>query len=179
MDLVRHSFLGHSGHMAGLTLLGSLHSDKWLDILGFTDFRPVLFVTKCHTENSSQISHLCRLFFWQYFFSRHQRFMITGEDRNKDRFKNWKLCVPWKLPFRHHGAVKLTHNCVCFTNPCINVFVPTFVTRGYHPNVLASLHLLQCIAAYLQKTLPWARHNTSIFLELTLVPSWSHAAENR
>ena len=36
MYLVRHSFLGRSGHMAGLTLLGSLQSDKWLDILGFT-----------------------------------------------------------------------------------------------------------------------------------------------
>jgi len=62
-DLVRHSFLGHSGQMAELTLLGSLDSEKWLDIPGFMDFGPVLFVTKCHTENSSQISHLCRLFF--------------------------------------------------------------------------------------------------------------------
>ena len=31
----------------------------------------------------------------------------------------------------------------------------------------------------LQETLPWARHNTSIFLVLILVPSSSHAAENR
>jgi len=49
--------------MAELTLLGSLDSEKWLDILGFVDFRPVLFVTKYYTVNSSQISHLCRLFF--------------------------------------------------------------------------------------------------------------------
>jgi len=75
-----------------------------------------LIVAKCHTENSSQISQLGRLFFWQYYFSRHLRFMTTCEDRNKDRFKNWKLCVLWKLPFRHHAATKLTQNCVCFTS---------------------------------------------------------------
>ena len=62
-DLVGHYFLGHSGYMAGLACLGSLNSKKCLDILGFTDFRPVLFVTKCDTENSSQISHLCHLLF--------------------------------------------------------------------------------------------------------------------
>ena len=28
----------------------------------------MLFITKCHTKNSSQIPHLCRLVFWQYFF---------------------------------------------------------------------------------------------------------------
>jgi len=36
--------------------------------------------------------------------------MTTGEDRNKYRFKNWKLCVLWKLRFRHHGAIKLTNS---------------------------------------------------------------------
>jgi len=31
--------------------------------------------------------------------------MTTGEDRNEDRVKNWKLCLLWKLPFRNHGAI--------------------------------------------------------------------------
>ena len=161
--------------MAELTQLGSLDSEKWVDILGFADFRPVLFVTKCHTENSSQISHLCRLFFWLYSFSRHLRIMTTGEDRKKDRLKNWKLCVLWKCTFRHHGAIKLTQNCVCFTNPCINPFVPTYVNRKYHPMVLERLHLLQCISAHLQNTLPWGheRHSTSSFLVLIFVPASS------
>jgi len=124
----------------------------------FTDFRPVLFVAKWHTANSSQISHLCRLFFWQYFFSRHLWFMTTGEDRRKDRFNNWKLCVLSKLPFRHYGAIKLTQNCVYFTNPCINPTVPTFLTRReYHPKLLERLHMLQCSSTHLQKTLPWAQ----------------------
>ena len=35
--------------MAELTQLGSLDSEKWLDIPGFTEFRPVFFATKCHT----------------------------------------------------------------------------------------------------------------------------------
>ena len=142
--------------MAELTYLGSLDSEKWLGIPGFTDFRPVLFVTKCHTENSSQISHLCRSFFWLYSFSRHLRFMTTGDDRNKDRFKSLKLCGLWILPFRNHGAIKLTQNCVCFTNPCINLFVPTSVTLEYHPKVLECLHQLRCISTHLQNTLSWA-----------------------
>ena len=104
---------------------------------------------------SSQISHLCRLFFWQYSFSHHLRFMTTGEDRNKDRFKTWKFCGLWKLPFRHHGAVKFTQNCVCYTTPCINPFVPTSVTHEYYPKVLEHLHLLHCISAHLLNTLPW------------------------
>ena len=43
-------------------------------------------------------------------------FMTTGEDRNKDWFKNWKVCCLWKLPFRHHGAKNLTQICICFNN---------------------------------------------------------------
>jgi len=120
----------------------------------------VVFATKCHTENSLQMSYLCRLFFWQYPFSRRLRLMTTGEDRKNDQFKNWKLCGLWKLPFRHHGAITLTQKCVWFTNPCINSFVPTSVTREYHPKVLERLHLLQCISAHLKNTLPWASWET-------------------
>jgi len=39
--------------------------------------------------------------------------MTTGEDRKKDRFENWKHSCLWKLPFRHHWAIKLTQNRVC------------------------------------------------------------------
>jgi len=31
--------------------------------------------------------------------------MTTGEDRNKDRFKNWQLSGVWKLRFCHHRAI--------------------------------------------------------------------------
>jgi len=96
---------------------------------------------------------------WQNSFSRHLRFMFTGEDRNKDPFKNWKLCGLWKLPFSHQGAIKLTQNCVCFINSCINLFVPTSVTREYHL-VLIRLHLLQCISAHLQNAPPWTSWKT-------------------
>jgi len=47
-------------------------------------------------------------------------------------------------------------NCVSFTKLCINAFIPTSVTREYHPKVLERLHLLQCIFAHVQNTLPWA-----------------------
>jgi len=171
----------------------------------------VLFVTKCHTDNSSQISHLRRLFFSQYSLNRRpitrgaqegakahknislppgkmcwtsftlldlvqkiwapprKLFASPGvpswfracsivsydswpQVRNKDRFENWQLFGLWKLPFRNDGAIKLTQNCICFINPCINPFVPTSVTREYNPKVLEYLHLLQCISAHLQNT---------------------------
>jgi len=86
--------------------------------------------------------------------------MTTGEDRSKDRFKNWKLCGLCKLLFRYHGAIKLSQNCVCFTYAWINPFIPTSVTREYHPKELERLHLLQCIAAHVQNTLPWASWET-------------------
>jgi len=44
--------------------------------------------------------------------------MTVGEDRDKDRFQNWKLCGVWKFPFCHHRAMKLTQNWVWFTNLC-------------------------------------------------------------
>ena len=46
--------------------------------------------------------------------------------------------------------------------------------------VLERLHLLQCIFAHVQNTLPWASWETQYlkFLVLILVPAWSHAAEN-
>jgi len=47
-------------------------------------------------------------------------------------------------------------NCVSFSNPCINAFVPTSATREYHLKVLERLHLLQYIFAHVQNTLPWA-----------------------
>jgi len=116
-DLLRQSFPAHSGHRVELTYLGSLDTEKWLDIPRFTDFRPVLFVMKCHTENYPQKSHLCPLFFWQYSFSRHLRFMTTGEDRKKDRFKNLKLKslkVPVSQPRSNkaHAELRLLYQSV-------------------------------------------------------------------
>jgi len=134
------------------------------------------------TERILLKEHLCRLFFQQHYFSRHLRFMTTGEDRNKDRFKNWKLCVLWKLPFRHHGAIKLTQICVCFNNPYINPSVPDFrlfvntTPRYLNVSTCCNVFPLTCRIHCLGRL---ARHNTSIFLVLIFVPAWSHAAENR
>jgi len=40
-----------------------------------------------------------------------------------------------------------------FKYPCIKLLVPPPITREYHYKVRELLHLLQCIAAYLQRTL--------------------------
>jgi len=84
--------------------------------------------------------------------------MTKGEDWTKDWFKNWKLCSLWKLPFRHHEPIKLTQNCVRFTNPCINPSVPTLITCEYHPKILERLHLQQCISAHL-----WESQHLNLF----------------
>jgi len=72
-------------------------------------------------------------------------------------------------------------NCVSFTNPCTNPFVPTFRHLWIHPKVLERLHLLQCIFAHVHNTRSWASWETQYlkFLVLILIPAWSHAAENR
>jgi len=68
--------------------MGSLDSEKRLDIQSFTNFTAVHFVIKCHTVNSSQNFHLCCLHLGQYSCSLYQSFMTVGEDWNKNRFKN-------------------------------------------------------------------------------------------
>ena len=129
-------------------------SQKFRLTPGFTDFQPcTLSHEGSHRELFAKVPSLMFVL-WQYSFSCHLRFMTAGADRNKDRFKNWKLCGLWKLPFRNHRAINLTQNCVCFTNPCINLFFSTSFTREYHPEVLERLHLLQCISAHLRNTLP-------------------------
>jgi len=84
-------------------------------------------------------------------------FMTIREDWNKDRFKNWQPCGVLKLPFcgisflwtqsnTPHTELRLLCQTV-HQSPCL-----VSVTREYHPNVLELIHLLRCIAAYLQRT---------------------------
>ena len=75
----------------------------------------------------------------------------------------------WRFPFCNNRAITANQKCVCFTNP-----VPPSITRKYHPKVLERLHLLNCIAACLQRTLPWYL----FLLALISIPIWSQAAEN-
>ena len=147
----------------------------------FANFTAAHFVTKCHIVCSSKNTHLCYMFLKQHSFSHYPRFMDIGENRNKDRFKNWQLCGVRKLPFCDHRAIKLTQNCVCFTNPCTNLLIPPSSTREYHPEVLELLHLLQCIATHVQRIhhLGFLEGNdTSVFWVLIFVSVWLHAAEN-
>ena len=45
------------------------------------------------------------------------------------RPKNRNVCGCWKQHFCHHKRIKLTQNCVWFTNPCIDLLAPPSVTR--------------------------------------------------
>ena len=58
---------------------------------------------------------------------------LIGEDRNKDGFKNWQLCSVSKLPFCDHRTIRLTQNCVCFTNLYIKLLVLSSVSCAYQP----------------------------------------------
>jgi len=50
LDLLRQSFVGHSGHMAEPIYLCFLNSEEtWFHIQGSANFTAALFVAKCHT----------------------------------------------------------------------------------------------------------------------------------
>ena len=96
----------------------------------------------------------------------------------------WDINVKyyWNRPPKLTGWIRTCAELrYSFTKPCINAFVPTSVTREYHPKVLERLHLLQCIFAHVQNTLPWVSWETQYlkFLVLIFVRAWLHAAENR
>jgi len=128
------------------------------------------------------MSHLCRLFFWQYFFSRHLRFMTTAEHRNKDWFKKLKVLHSLKAPVssprssKAHAELRLLYQSVY--QPLFSDFrhswTPPQGTWMSPPSAVNFRSLAENTALGRLK-----RHNTSIFLELIFVPSWSHAAENR
>ena len=80
-----------------------LYSEKWLNIQGFTNFTPAHFVAVSHRELFAKlpVSH-CEFFtktlcildstisvFWIALFPSLPRFVTSGEDRNKHRFKKW------------------------------------------------------------------------------------------
>ena len=73
---------------------------------------------------------LCHLHL-RYYFSHYPRLTIIAKDRNKDRFKNWRLCGAG-LSFCDHRAINLMKNCVIFSNPSINLIAPPSATRKYH-----------------------------------------------
>ena len=101
-------------------------------------------------------------------------------DRNKDQFKNWQLCGVWKLPFCDHKALKLTQNCVCITNQCINLLVLPSFTCEYHPKVF-ELFRPASLYCHLQLALAWVSGETQHLglSSANCIPAWSHAAENR
>jgi len=53
------------------------------------------------------------------------------------------------LPFCDPRTIKLTQNCLRFTNMFITLIPLPSVTYKYQPKLLAPLHLLLCIASYL------------------------------
>jgi len=71
--------------------------------------------------------------------------LSTSMGRNGTKI-DWKtrLCGLWKLPFCDHGTIKLTENCICFTNRCVNLHFLPSVTHEHHPEVLELLDLLHC-----------------------------------
>ena len=105
------------------------------------------------TPRTLQKSHLWRLHLSWYSFGHYPKFMTIGKDRNKDRFKNWQLCDVWKLPFCDYRPIKLTQNCVSFTNPCINLLPPLLNTTHRYLNF--STLGTWTSPPHLPHTLPW------------------------
>jgi len=75
-----------------------------------------------------------------------QKVWLNSEDRNKDRFKNWKFCGLWKLALCHYRAANLAHRTAFdFETFGSNPFVPSLVNTN--PMYLN---------AHMQNALPWA-----------------------
>jgi len=91
------------------------------------------------------------------------------------------LCGLWKLPFRYHGAIKVTQNCVCLS---IHVSIPLFRLLSLVNTTPRYLNVSNCCSVFpltcrIHCLGCFERHNTSILLVLIFVPACSHAAENR
>ena len=118
-------------------------------------------------------------------FSRYSRFTTTDLDRNKDRFKNCKLCDLWKLQFsprsnKAHVELRLLswseYQSLCsdFRNSWIP---PQSSLLRYLNFTWCSVFPLTCCIHRFGRLV---RHNnTSVFLVLNFVPAWMDAVENR
>ena len=116
-------------------------------------------LSRCAKPLTLRKNPISAAFTWDSTLSacHYPRFTTVVEHWNEDPFENWQLCGVSKLPFCDYMVIKL--NCVCFTNPPINLLDPFSVTREYHPK---ALELLRFIATYLQHYLEFLEtHNSS------------------
>jgi len=69
--------------------------------------------------------------------------MNIGRIGTKADLKTDSFAV-FESSFFLHRAIKLTQNCVCFTNLSINVLTMPSIIREYHPKVIELSDLPQC-----------------------------------
>ena len=103
-------------------------------VLGFSQLRTLSRSATSWTTRKNSISVACT---WDGIFLQPLPEIRDCRWGSEERpIRNWQLCGVWKIPFCDRRAIRLAHKHVCFTNPCINVIVPTSVSRDYHPEVL-------------------------------------------
>jgi len=81
--LPRQSFLGHSGHGAEPTWLGTLNLKKWLDIQNIKYVTAAHFVVKCHAVKSLQYAISAGIVFFQSLSDIHDHSWRSEKDRFK------------------------------------------------------------------------------------------------
>jgi len=128
--------------------VGCLYSKKWALPSRFYEFHSCALCRKVSGRQPFAKILSPSLVLKCHSLSLYSILMTINEDRNEDRFKNWKLGCGWKLLFCDHETIKLTLYCVCFTNQCNNLFLLTSVIPEYHSEVHELLDLLQCIITY-------------------------------
>ena len=122
--------------------LGSFDSEKWLDILGFNGFQTCAL---CHEVSHPELFAKKNVFAacsWESILS-----VVTQGSCPQMRIETksdlkTESIVNFEISCFHQTATKLTRNCVCFRNSCINLFVPPSVTREYHHKLLRYLGIL-------------------------------------
>ena len=172
--------LGYSGHMAEPTQLASLDSEKWFDIQGFTNFTAAHFVTRCHTVDSSQKFHLCRLQLRSYSFGHNPRFMAlvmigTKTGFKTDSFAAFETHGLWPQSDEDHAfALPIRVSISLCHLPQLVYTTPKYMNFSTCCNVLP----LTCSIRWLVFL---ESHNSLVFLVLfgAFIPSRSHAAENQ
>ena len=160
--------------MAESSQLRSLSSEKWLNDKGFTKFIAAIFAAKCHDTRKS---HLCRVYIGTALFRSfpYSKFMTTGEDRNKDWFRNWQLAVFDRSRFVTRKRQRSRNN--AFALPMrVSIFLfclfPSLMntTQKYlNFSTYCSVLPLTCTGLSF-----WRRRRTSAFLVPIFIPVWSN-----
>ena len=103
--------------------LKSVYSKKWTELKALI-FSHLRTLPQSIKPLALRRFLICSFHLTSLYFSHYPKSIITGEDGNKYRYKNWQFCDVWNLSLCHHKATRLMENNV-FALP-ISLSIPLF-----------------------------------------------------